>query len=216
MAGTEPEYLRDFIKEIGGPNPELITTRRLDELGVPWAMNGSATALALAKSGIGFILNCDDGSRGGTLWCAVVTKGKGEKKRLYYADPLGALLGGFPSKELAEGYQVIPNETTFMRPDANTCGYLSLMFLGAMDAPSLPKTADKFSDLLAKTIGVRLVKSKRFNMSEEQRKIRSERMKAINAKRREKKEATTPKEPIPEPAPEPSPEHVPEKSEAEK
>jgi hypothetical protein len=71
---------------------------------------------------------------------------------LYYADPFGTLLGGYPPTELAVcAKKIITNPITFQRPTTNLCGYWAYLFATAMDAIKAPITRSEFSDLLMRT-----------------------------------------------------------------
>jgi len=103
----------------------MISSDDLDRIGIPWCFRQDSASLA--KTGVPFIINLDDKGHKGTHWTAArVINGV-----LYYADPFGTILNGWPPIELA-GYPRVINEVSFQRPNTQLCGYYAICFVNAM------------------------------------------------------------------------------------
>jgi hypothetical protein len=106
---------------------KLVSGKYIEKHGLRWAFREDA-AKAL-KSGSPIVINLDDRKGPGTHWTAACLKGK----TLYYADPFGSLLNGWPPAELKGlGKRVLVNTITFQHPDSSLCGYYSMCFAQAM------------------------------------------------------------------------------------
>jgi hypothetical protein len=76
-----------------------------------------------------FVINLDDPSGPGTHWTAARRVGA----TLFYADPFGLVLGGYPPEELQamakeKGWRTVVNRISWQRPSTNYCGYYAYLF----------------------------------------------------------------------------------------
>jgi hypothetical protein len=87
----------------------------------------------LAATGRSFVINLDDKDGMGTHWTAARKVGD----TLFYADPFGTILSGYPPRELEQtsGRSVI-NRIAWQRPETNLCGYYAHLFTKALDKAS--------------------------------------------------------------------------------
>lgn len=91
------------------------------------------------------IINLDEVGGRGTHWVAARLL----NDCLYYADPFGTLLGGWPPNELRGlGKRRIINRRVFQRPSSNLCGYYAILFALAMDAMQKEMTQDQYEAML--------------------------------------------------------------------
>jgi hypothetical protein len=128
-----------------------VTSTFIEQLGLHWAFRQDATEAL--KHGHSIIINLDDKGCKGTHWVAA----RLIHKKLYYADPFGTLLGGYPPEELRILGPCIANRITFQRPKSTLCGYYAICFALAMDAyadtlPSLELSQKDFEELLLQSI----------------------------------------------------------------
>lgn len=100
----------------------------LEKKNIPWCFRSNSAELA--KGNKAFIINLDDSDNDGTHWVAARRVGK----TLFYADPFGTVLGGYPPEELqALGLKMINNEISWQRPDTQWCGYYAYRFTKALN-----------------------------------------------------------------------------------
>jgi hypothetical protein len=107
-------------------------------------------ALKALKSGRAVVINLGDSKGAGTHWvAAIVIDGV-----LYYADPFGSMLGGYPPEEIDVFDHAIVNRIPFQRLETTLCGYYSVCFALAMNyLPRHTQLSQKdFEDLLASSI----------------------------------------------------------------
>jgi hypothetical protein len=103
----------------------------------------------MAAKGQAFIINLDDEGNPGTHWTAArYTCGT-----LYYADPFGTFLNGWPPAELMPiADQRIVNNIVFQRPQSKLCGYYAICFARAMNHITSPISQKEFEQLLYNSI----------------------------------------------------------------
>jgi len=103
----------------------------------------------MAKKGKSFIINLDDETGNGTHWTAA----RLVDEVLYYADPFGTILNGWPPSELdrVAAIQKV-NRVSFQRPSSTLCGYYSICFALAMDLITTPLSRSTFEEVLYKSI----------------------------------------------------------------
>jgi len=104
----------------------------------------------MARRGRAFVINMDEVGGPGTHWTAArLIRWESGSTTLYYADPLGTVLSGFPPREL-EGIanETIINNITFQRPDTNLCGYWSYLIGVAIDLIDTRLSREQFVDYL--------------------------------------------------------------------
>lgn len=112
---------------------------------MPWCYR--AHSAQLARTGRAFVINLDNDGQKGTHWTAArVVNGV-----LYYADPFGSILNGWPPEELS-GYRAIISRVAFQRPSTHLCGYYALLFAQAMDTLHGTIGQKDFEDLLLQAI----------------------------------------------------------------
>jgi len=70
---------------------------------------------------------------------------------LYYADPFGAALSGYPPKEIVRGPYIV-NRIPFQRLDTSLCGYYAIIFAKAMDAIPSVIPQKVFENILLKAV----------------------------------------------------------------
>lgn len=84
----------------------------------------------MAKKGQGFIINLDDKGNEGSHWTAARLIGD----TLYYADPFGTIMNGYPPQELANvAPNHINNVIAFQHPSTQLCGYYAQCFVDALN-----------------------------------------------------------------------------------
>ena len=106
-----------------------MSSQWLEARGMPWCFREDSRRLA--ETGKPFVINLDDKGSVGTHWVAARQIGD----TLYYADPFGTVLSGYPPKELLlEGVKVVANSIDWQRPKTNYCGYFAYRFAKAMGA----------------------------------------------------------------------------------
>jgi hypothetical protein len=99
----------------------------------------------LLRSGQGAVINLDDSSGSGSHWVAARLIGGA----LYYADPFGTLLGGYPPEELTRlARRHVTNRTTWQRPDTHLCGYYAASFVDALNSLKGDETPEQFEKAL--------------------------------------------------------------------
>jgi hypothetical protein len=95
----------------------------------PWCFREDSGDMA-GRSERAFIINLDDSSGPGTHWTAARRSGG----TLFYADPFGIALSGYPPKELrGSGDRTVVNRISWQRPSTNLCGYYAYLFTKALD-----------------------------------------------------------------------------------
>jgi len=120
---------------------KLVTSDYLERYGIPWCYREASGAMAKLK--YAFVINLDDMTGPGTHWTtARVVDGV-----LYYADPFGAFLNGWPPAELSN-YPLIVNRLTFQRPETALCGYYAMLFAKKMDTMTGLISQKDFEELL--------------------------------------------------------------------
>lgn len=104
-----------------------MTSTWLEERRVPWCFLKDCGEFA--KKETPFIINLGDPSNGGTHWTAARRIGK----TLFYADPFGTVLNGYPPEELRHmGLRMVINKKAWQRPSTDLCGYYAYRFTKAM------------------------------------------------------------------------------------
>jgi hypothetical protein len=100
----------------------------LREKKVPWCFREDCAKLADTENP--FIINLDDKGNGGTHWVAARMIGD----TLFYADPFGTMLNGYPPEELQRlAKRQVINSISWQRPSTNLCGYYAYRFTKALD-----------------------------------------------------------------------------------
>ena len=122
----------------------------MDALGIPWCFR--ADAPRLAAIGAPFIINLDDRTGAGTHWVAACLKSAGGLQTLYYADPLGTLLNGYPPKELERYRRRIVSRPTFQHPASHLCGYYAIAFVNVMRQMPAGVSQKDFEDRLIRAL----------------------------------------------------------------
>lgn len=123
----------------------MITSRDLEELGIPWCFREASDLLA--RTGQPFVINLDDRSGPGSHWTAA----RLYDGVLYYADPFGSILNGWPPKELSR-YPSVVNGISFQRPSTQLCGYYAICFVLAMRTMDRHMTQKEYETLLHRSI----------------------------------------------------------------
>lgn len=119
----------------------------LNAHGTPWCFRDQCAKLAL--SGKPFVINLDSNGGGGTHWVAARLIGD----KLFYADPFGTVLSGYPPKELGRLAPIhVVNRIAWQRPSTNYCGYYSYLFTKALQKAKPSTTVDELEHLLWKSI----------------------------------------------------------------
>jgi len=99
----------------------------LRQKNVPWCYRDDCDTLAATQKP--FIINLDDLGKGGTHWVAARIVGK----TLFYADPFGSVLNGYPPKEIHDlAPRHVVNSIAWQRPSTNLCGYYAYRFTKAL------------------------------------------------------------------------------------
>lgn len=125
----------------------LVDTPYIERYGLPWCYRQDAARCA--SSGKAFIINLDDRGGAGTHWTAA----RLVDDTLYYADPFGTIMNGWPPSELdGVGTSRIVNRVSFQRPKSDLCGYYAICFALAMDWIDRPLTRPQFEQLLYNAI----------------------------------------------------------------
>jgi hypothetical protein len=84
----------------------------------------------MAQTEKAFVINLDDPSGPGTHWTAARKVGR----TLFYADPFGLIMGGYPPEELQRmGLRNVSNRIAWQRPSTNFCGYYAYLFTKALN-----------------------------------------------------------------------------------
>ena len=116
----------------------------MQSYGLPWCYRADARA-AVAR-GAAVVINLDDRGAAGTHWTAArLIDGQ-----LFYADPLGSIMGGWPPSELP--WPAVVNRVAFQRPKSELCGYYAILFALAMDRMRRPLPRPVFEQLLYESI----------------------------------------------------------------
>lgn len=119
----------------------------IEGVGIPWCFRDKCREMA--KQGNAFIINLDDSTGPGTHWTAA----RLVDNILYYADPFGTMLNGWPPEELNDiGDKKIINRISFQRPSTKLCGYYAMAFAAALDYIGSPMDSDQFERLLYQSI----------------------------------------------------------------
>jgi hypothetical protein len=84
----------------------------------------------MMQSGEPFVINLDDKGGKGTHWTAALLR----DRTLFYADPFGTILSGYPPKELRvpSARKIVVNRVAWQRPETNLCGYYAYLFTKAL------------------------------------------------------------------------------------
>lgn len=122
---------------------KLVSSKYIERYGLPWCYREDSWKCA--TTGKAFIINLDDKGREGTHWTAARLVGN----TLYYADPFGTMLNGWPPAELSipDVTQVV-NRVSFQRPKSELCGYYAICFALAMDCIDRPLSRSQFEQVL--------------------------------------------------------------------
>jgi len=114
---------------------------------MPWCYREDCNAKI--NSGKAFIINLDDKGNGGTHWVAARRIGD----IIYYADPFGTVLNGYPPEELRKlNLKIISNSKAWQRPSTNYCGYYSYYFAKALNKLKENATQKELEDALWESI----------------------------------------------------------------
>lgn len=108
----------------------------LEKKGTPWAYREDADKKL--RDGRALVINLGDKGSKGTHWVAARKVGR----TLFYADPFGTILNGYPPKEIRNGVDnIVSNRISWQRPSTGLCGYYAYLFTKALD--ELPETASQ-------------------------------------------------------------------------
>lgn len=120
----------------------------LEEVGIPWCFREDSAEMA--RRGKAFVINLDNKGNAGTHWTAA----RFVNGTLYYADPFGTIMNGWPPKELEKiSNKKIINRISFQRPSTKLCGYYAMLFAMGMDTIGNKDLSTKeFESLLLKSI----------------------------------------------------------------
>lgn len=124
-----------------------ITSRDVVGYGLPWCYREDAPSLA--RTGAALVINLDDRGEAGTHWtaCRLV------EGTLYYADPFGTILNGWPPATLEkEAARLVANRVSFQRPSSQLCGYYAICFAHAMNCIDRPLSQEQFETVLYESI----------------------------------------------------------------
>lgn len=123
-----------------------VSSTYIEGLGLRWCYRDQCTKYARTKKA--FVINLDSTGGPGTHWTAArVIDGV-----LYYADPFGTILNGYPPKEF-DGYaHRVVNRVSFQRPSSILCGYYAVCFANAMNMLKGPVRTDMFETILWRAI----------------------------------------------------------------
>ena len=126
---------------------KLVDSSYIEKFKIPWCYREDS--YKISKLGKGFIINLDDKGNPGSHWTAArVFNGT-----LYYADPFGTMLNGWPPSELDEPItKKVINRVSFQRPKSNFCGYYSICFALAMDCIDRELSRSLFEEVLYRSI----------------------------------------------------------------
>ena len=127
----------------------LVSSRYIEDRGFRWAFRENAAKFL--RGGESVIINLDDKANEGTHWVAAKIIGG----ILYYADPFGTLLGGYPPEENRITKKFIANRIIFQRPESALCGYYALCFAMALDCAAScnsTMTQKEFERMLLRSI----------------------------------------------------------------
>lgn len=126
-----------------------MTSDLIEALGLPWAYREESPKLA--RTGRAFIINLDDKEGKGTHWTAA----RLVDDTLYYADPFGTMLNGWPPEELQRiAHKKIVNRIAFQRPSTNLCGYYAILFARALDQIDRELGVEQLEALLYNSISL--------------------------------------------------------------
>lgn len=128
-------------------NFKQVSSSLIEALGIPWCYRPDSPDMVL--SGRAFIINLDERGGKGTHWVAA----RAAYGTLYYADPFGSILGGYPPREIERAApRVIWNRIAFQHPSTQLCGYYSILFARALDRIDRELTQKEFEQLLYEVI----------------------------------------------------------------
>lgn len=124
-----------------------VSSTFLESLGIPWAYRDQVATVA--STGMAFVVNLDSSGGDGTHWTAARVVGN----TLYYADPFGTILNGWPPMELSVlASKHVVNRVAFQRPKSTLCGYYAICFATMMDCIDRPLTRTEFETVLYHSI----------------------------------------------------------------
>lgn len=119
----------------------------LEAHGIPWCYRADSPRCASSERA--FVINLDDRGQDGTHWVAARRVGD----TLFYADPFGTALNGYPPKELsALRLREVINSKAWQRPSTNYCGYYAACFVKALNDLSASATQKDLEAALWKSI----------------------------------------------------------------
>jgi len=124
----------------------IVSSEYLQSNNIPWCFRVDSPKFA--ATGKAFVINLDDKGEQGTHWTAA----RVIDNILYYADPFGTVMNGWPPEELAKYKKQIISRIAFQRPKSYFCGYYSMLFCRAMDTIVNPISLRKFEEILFKAI----------------------------------------------------------------
>lgn len=134
---------------------KIVTSDYIEGFGLPWSFRADTPSLALRGSA--FIVNLDDKKNQGTHWTAarLILPGIAghSEATLYYADPFGTMMNGWPPYELDKlTNKKVINRISFQRPSTSLCGYYAILFALGLEQIDRPLTQDQFERLLYNVI----------------------------------------------------------------
>lgn len=95
------------------------------------------------------VINLADKNSNGTHWVAAKIIGG----KLYYADPFGTKLYGYPPRELENLHiPTISNSVAWQHPNSNLCGYFSYLFTKALNKLKPGTNQKEFEKALKESI----------------------------------------------------------------
>ena len=116
------------LREKGGKGLE-VSGEWLEKSDMPWVFRDDANHAL--ESGNPFVVNLDSKGGEGTHWTAAYLQLP--QRTLYYADPFGTLLNGWPPRELADrADKQVVNRIAWQHPSTDLCGYYAYLFAKAM------------------------------------------------------------------------------------
>lgn len=126
---------------------KLVDSAYIEAWGLPWCFREDAGRVA--RNGRAFVINLDNKGNPGSHWTAA----RLVSNTLYYADPFGTMLNGWPPRELDTlAVPQVVNRISFQRPKSELCGYYAICFALAMDRIKGTLTRPQFEQLLYNSI----------------------------------------------------------------
>jgi len=112
----------------------------LDSLQIPWLIKGQYNRM---NDGRAYVVNLNKAP--GSHWIAA----RKIDDILYYADPLGTLLQGYPPIEMLNGIKRMRvNQITYQHPLNNLCGYYAIIMRDILANITKDIDQDQFNRIL--------------------------------------------------------------------